>query len=620
MSSTQITDGIEYIKAQLVRLPAMPGVYRMLNAAGDVLYVGKAKNLKNRVTSYTQPERMGARIRKMVFETRELVIVETRTEAEALLLEANLIKSLKPKYNITFRDDSTYPSIVITKEDTPRVRSHRGSLKQKAHVFGPYPDAGAVHRTIDLLERAFRLRTCADSVFRHRTRPCLKYDVKRCSAPCVGKIDAEDYRHLVQQALDFLDGKGTAVHKALQEQMADAAANWNYEEAATIRDRLQALASINTAANAMTHALPEADVFALVQSGGQTAVQGFFYRGGQHVGNHTYYPKGVEELDAAETLRVFLSLHYAARPAPPLVLTSDAVADSEALAEALSYSAGRKVQLLVPQRGDRYKVVQQALKNAQNALQRRQTEHTAWAKQMEAFAEHLGRELPIERVEAFDISNISGTSPVASLVVATQESMDKRQYRKFAIKGKNTPDDYSMMHEALTRRYKRLLKDSEAGLSAFPSVILVDGGIGHLNVLVKVAQELEFIDEPDCPELCAIAKGEQRDKGLEKLYHYRDGEIVQLPILHDTPLIFVLQQIRDESHRFAIGYHRQKRSKELSKSKLDGIPGIGAKRKKALLLHFGSAKGVEGATVEEIARVPGISPQLAEEIYSWLRG
>lgn len=630
MSDTapDIFDGIAVLAGRLAALPTTPGVYRMLNAAGDVLYVGKAKNLKNRVTQYTQPERMVARIRKMVFETRDLVVVETRTEAEALLLEANLIKSLKPRYNVIFRDDASYVSVVITHEETPLIRSHRGAKRAKGDYFGPYPSAAAVYQTLDVMEKAFRLRTCSDGVFRHRTRPCLKYDIKRCSAPCVGKIGADDYAQTVREAKRFLKGERQEVLADLQSQMDVAAASLHYEKAAAVRDRIKALAAVATRSTAMSHALTEADVLALVHEGGRVAVQAFYYRGGQHVGNHTFYPRYTEELaDEAEMFRVFVGLHYTQRTAPPYVYCNVAPAEAPMLEEALSLSAGRRVRLEVPQRGEKAEVVAQAVHNAQQALRRKVTETDGWGSQMEAFGSILERHVQV--VECYDISNISGRHAVASQVVAGPEGMLKNRYRRYTIRSKSTPDDYAMMREVLERRVARLVpllgKDEEVGaeLPAIPDVLLVDGGKGQLNVLVEVAREAGMIGHPACPALVGIAKGEERDKGLETLFMAEaDGDAVnvrQLPIAHGSALIFLLQRIRDEAHRFAITFHREKRSKALVTSGLDAIPGIGPKKKKALLLHFGSLAGVQGADVAELARVPGIDTALAELIYSYFR-
>lgn len=642
MSDAKVTDGIEVIAARVRTISTHPGVYRMLNAKGEVLYVGKARNLKARLTSYTQPERMVVRIRKMVFETRDLVVVETRTEAEALLLEANLIKSLKPKYNIIFRDDSSYVSVVITDDETPLIRSHRGARRGKGHYFGPYPSAGAVYSTLDLMERAFRLRTCADSVFRNRTRPCLKYDIKRCSGPCVGKISQEDYARDVKAAVKFLGGERQGVLKDLQKHMEEAAAGLRYEAAGVLRDRIRALSAVAAGGTTLTHGLPEADVFAVVSEGGRLGVQAFYYRGGQHVGNQMYYPRGLEDqrihgskdqgeedsgIDVAEALRVFLALHYTQRQPVGLICCNVAPAEIETLSEALGVSAGRKVRIEVPSRGDKKDVVGQAEKNARQALHRKTVENNGWAKQMAAFGELLTLGRPLQLLECYDISNISGKFPVASCVVAGPEGMLRQRYRRYHIKTKNTPDDYAMMREVLTRRVARGMKELGEGGDArgnLPDVLLVDGGKGQLNVLVDVVRELGLLGAPECPALVGIAKGEERDKGLETIFRAcvdTEGrvELEELPVRYGTDLIFMLQRVRDEAHRFAITFHRESRAKALSVSRLDGIPGVGAVKKKALLLHFGSLEGVRGASLEELARVSGIGEELAQVVYDYFR-
>lgn len=615
--------GVEYLKGQVQHAPTSPGVYRMMNEKGDILYIGKAKNLKNRLINYTQFETLTQRIKRMVFETRELTLVETETEAEALLLEINLIKSLKPKYNIIFRDDSTYLSILMTDDKTPRLMPYRGKKNVGGDLFGPYPSGDAVYRTIDLMERVFRLRTCKDSVFRNRTRPCLKYDIKRCSAPCVDKVSPKEYKELLSQAKSFLKGDGAKVQKLLSEDMQKASADMRYEAAAECRDRLKALQQVLTPQHATTQALVDADVVGLYVQGGEAAVQVFYYRAGQHVGNHVFYPKGVEAEEPAEVMRIFLALHYASRRPPKEIFTSLPSSDIETLQDYLKErNLGKVVHVQAPSRGEKFHIVKKASLNAEQALKRKQAAGAGWKKQMAAFAEVLG--VPhVNRVETFDISNISGTNPVASLVVAGEEGMMKSEYRKFAITVKNTPDDYAMMREALSRRYSRLARETEKARKdktqapPWPSVVMVDGGKGHLRVLVSVFDELGLL-EGGKTVLCAIAKGEERDKGQEVIWMY--GLKDCLPIEKDTPLIFLLQQVRDEAHRFAINFHRQKRSKDMVTSKLDQISGIGAKRKRALLLAFGSASAVEAASVSQLMQVDGVSKSLAEHIYGFFHG
>lgn len=636
----EVMDGIEVLKGRLKDLPTAPGVYRMLGEGGKILYVGKARNIKARVTSYTQPERLGVRIRKMVFETRELVVVETHTEAEALLLEANLIKSLKPRYNILFRDDASYVCVLITDEPVPLMKSHRGARRAKGDYFGPYPNAGAVYATMDLMERAFRLRSCPDSVFKNRTRPCLKYDIKRCSGPCVGKISPEDYARTVREAKRFLRGERAAVLRELQGQMEGYSAAMQFEAAGAVRDRIKALSAVASGGASVTHVLGEADVFAVVLEGGRIAVQAYHYRNGQHVGNQTYYPKteGIEEGEGlvAEALRMFIAQHYSERSVPPTIYCNVAPAEAEMLAEALGVAAGRRVRLEVPVRGDKHVVVEQAERNARTALRRKSIEQDGWARQMAGFGSVLGMAGAPELVECYDISNISGRFPVASCVVAGPEGMLRQRYRRYHIKTKSTPDDYAMLREVLERRIVRGMKEEglrENGKPAgLPDVLVVDGGKGQLNVLVGVVRALGLLGQPDCPLLVGIAKGEERDKGLETLFvaevvhpdTAESGEALpvelrQLPIVHGSELIFMLQRIRDEAHRFAITFHRESRGKALAVSRLDGIPGIGPAKKKALLLHFGSVEGVRGASLADLARVEGIGEELAGVIHDYFQ-
>ena len=614
-------DGIHILKDFIKRAPETPGVYRMLNNKGDVLYVGKAKNLKNRLSNYAQGNGLSNRIRQMVFETCEVVVVEVASESEALLLEISLIKNLKPKYNIIFRDDASYPYILFTKAESPRLMSHRGSKKLKGDYFGPYPDAGAMYRTMEMLEKAFLLRTCKDSEFENRSRPCLKYDIKRCSAPCVGRISPADYKDLVKQAEKFLKGQGTSVQKALQDKMLEASTQMDYEKAAMYRDRLESIAQTLAIQSTYGAAVENGDIVALYRQNPHVCIQIFSYKNGQHVGNAQFYPKEVAELDDSEVLRLFIAMHYSGKDAPKEIVTSHEVSDAETLSHSLN--EGKRVKIYTPLKGEKRHLVGQALMNAEKSLKRKLSEESSWIKQMAEFTQLLQLENPVKRIECFDISNISGKQAVASMVVAGEGSMLKSDYRKFAIKGKDTPDDYAMMREVLMRRYGKLLKETEKAKAegsaspVWPDVIMVDGGKGHLSVLTSVMEELGLIGE-GYPLLLAIAKGEYRDKGLETIF--QSGREKPLEITYNSPLKFLLQVIRDESHRFAIGFHRQKRSKETFKSALDSIPGVGAKRKKALLLTFGSAAGVKSASVEDLKRVEGVNEALAEQIYHYLNG
>jgi excinuclease ABC subunit C len=606
-----MTDGLHILKEKLPLLPTTPGVYRMLGDKGQVLYVGKAKNLRHRVTSYTQPDRLTVRIRRMVFETRDLEVVQTATEVEALILEANLVKSLQPRYNIRLKDDGSFPFIHVSDHAAPRLAYYRGPKKGDGHYFGPYPSGEAVSAALEVIERVFKLRTCTDSTFNARTRPCLKYHIKRCTAPCVGRIADEAYAASVKEAMLFLQGKGDGVQKMIQQRMAAAAAAERYEDAALERDRLKLLATALAQQVAVAQGLADADVVAVVLKGGRMAVQMFVYRNGAHIGNARYFPDWVENENAAEAVAAFLALHYATRTPPRDILCNVVPEGTEVLAEALSQKAGVRVTVSAPQRGDKAKVVAQALENAEAALDRKLAEGESQRAQLEDFAQMLGLDRPIRRIETFDISNIQGKHPVASMVVAGPDGMVPSAYRKFGIRGKDTPDDYAMMREALTRRYSRLRK--EGNPDDWPDVVMVDGGVAHLNVLVQVFRDLDI----DGPALCAIAKGPERDKGLEKLW--RPGRPDPLDIPFNSALLFLLQRIRDEAHRTAIGYHRTVRAKALVASALDGVPGIGPKRKKALLSYFGSAAGVKAATVDELMRVDGISRAMAEAIYGWFR-
>jgi excinuclease ABC subunit C len=599
-----MTDGIHIIEKHLKTAPTGAGVYRMLNDKGEVLYVGKAKNLQKRLTSYTKTEGMVQRIRKMVFETAELILVETPSETEALLLEISLIKSLNPKYNILFKDDSSYPYILLTDEKFPRIMAKRN--KKSTHTkgvsaFGPYPSADSVYQTIDMLERVFQLRTCNASMFKNRTRPCLKYDIKRCSAPCVGKISEKDYQRSIQQATQFLSGKENILQKEIQRRMVAASKELRYEDAARERDRLKVLSNVQTKSKTLSQGLKNADVLAVDIAGNDACVQAFFYRNNQHIGNRSWFEKNMAHKTREEILSTFISQHYNAENAPTEIICSHTPEDVHLLNDIF------QSRIITPQKGHKKNIVNQALHNAEQSLKRRQAQHTSWQKQLALLSELLKSSKPITSIETFDISNISGKNAVASMVVADEEGMNKKKYRKFAIQHKDTPDDYAMMEEVLLRRYQN-------AKTPYPDVVMVDGGKGHLTTLVNVFKKISPLKKPI---LCAISKGKERDKGYEKIW--QEGVKEPLPVDFNSPLIFVLQQIRDESHRFAITFHRQKRSKSTIKSALDRINGVGAKRKKALLLHFGSVAEIKKATIDDIARVEGISHKTAEMVYDGLR-
>lgn len=603
------TDGILFLKDKVKTIPQTPGVYRMLNEKGDVLYVGKAKNLKKRLTNYTQEERQTRRIRKMVYETVELVVVETESEVEALLLEASLIKSFSPPYNVRLKDDKSYPFIYLSAHDFSQIRLYRGNRKEKGRFFGPYPSAQAVYKSIEVLEQVFKLRTCTDSYFNNRARPCLKYHIKRCSAPCTGRISQSEYQESISDAVEFLEGKAEKVKERIKVQMMAASDEMRFEDAARQRDRLKALADISQSQRVLTKSLSDADFWAISIKGDMACAQLFMYRNGAHTTNARFFYKG-EEMQEGETLQQAMLGHYEQMLPPKEVYMADVIEDREITAEALSIKAQRKVVIITPKRGDKENILSQAQSNAENALDREVLQKQTHKQLMQKFADLLGRE-QVKRVEVFDISNIQGKNAVASMVVADEEGMANNQYRKFSIKGEHSPDDYRMMREVLMRRYGKLKDMGEDAV--WPDVVMVDGGKGHLTTLCDVFYELEI----EGITLCAIAKGEFRDKGLERIF--QQGVEDELNIAFNSPLIFLLQRIRDESHRTAIGYHRQKRAKSLSKSALDDVPGIGAKRKKTLLLHFGSADAVKQASVEELAKVEGISKKTAEEIFNYFK-
>ncbi len=604
--------GVEVIRAALDDMPRSPGVYRMLNAQGDVLYVGKAKHLRNRVSNYASPSNLTYRIMRMVEQTASVEIVTTHTEAEALLLEANMIKKLQPRYNILLRDDKSFPYIIVTGDhDFPRVKKHRGAQKQKGEYFGPFASAGAVNKTIAQLQRAFLLRPCSDSIFNNRTRPCLQYQIKRCSAPCVDYISKQDYAGLVDQAKAFLSGKSREIQARLVEQMQAHSDAMEFEKAARLRDRVRALTQVQQDQGMRVAGLDDADAIALYKQDGQSCIQVFFFRKGNHFGNQSYFPKHSAEASEAEILSAFLSQFYQTHTPPKEILLSHPIEEEEVLSQALSMDTPYTVHFFVPKRGDKREVIQQALRNAEAALLRRQSERMADAALLEGVAKlfHLS-EAPT-RIEVYDNSHISGTHALGAMVVATPEGLDKKSYRQFNIRDEalEPGDDYGMMREVFTRRFKRLQKDDpERTQGQWPDLVLIDGGLGQLNAVREVFEELGVDD------LCyvAIAKGPDRNAGREQFF-MPDKAPFQLPV--DDPVLHYLQRLRDESHRFAIGAHRRKRGKAISTSELDAIPGIGATRKRALLHHFGSRKQVERATLAELEKVPGISKKTAQIIY-----
>jgi excinuclease ABC subunit C len=580
-------------------MPANPGVYRMLDAKGDALYVGKARNLRKRVTSYTQIARLPERLRRMVADTAQMEIVTTHTEAEALLLEANLIKKLKPRYNILLRDDKSYPWLMLTEDHPfPQITKHRGAQVRKGSYWGPFASAWSVNQTVQALQRVFLLRTCADTVFANRTRPCLLFQIKRCSAPCVGRVSGEEYATLVAQAKSFLSGKTGVVQRDLGAAMEQAAGNLEFERAAAIRDRLRGLAHIQGNDVINPASLTDADVIALHQEAGQTCVQVFFIRGGRNNGNRSFFPAHAKTEEAPEILAAFIAQFYDDKPAPPLLLLSHEPDEPALLAEALSLKTDRKVTLLVPQRGEKHDVVLHAQTNAREALERKLAESAGQGKLLAAVAELFQLPETPARIETYDNSHIMGTSAYGVMVVAGPEGFDKSAYRKFAIKSVLTPgDDFAMLREVLQRRFGRALAEDPGRDSPnWPDLVLIDGGAGQLSAATGIMAELGLADIP----LVGIAKGPDRDAGRE-WFHMGGREAFQLP--PRDPVLYFLQRLRDEAHRFAITTHRNARTKKITSSELDDVPGIGAARKRALLMHFGSARGVKAAGLRDLEAV-----------------
>lgn len=624
----RLATGASVIAEYLPRLPNSPGVYRMLGAAQDVLYVGKAASLRKRVQAYTKPYDQPARIARMIASTVSMEFVQTASEVEALLLEANLIKRLKPRYNVLLRDDKSFPYILVTGDhEAPQVVKHRGAKNRKGDYFGPFASAGAVSRTLNTLQRAFLLRSCSDSVFEARTRPCLLFQIKRCAAPCVGKIGAEDYRLLVDQARDFLKGRGNDVRDRLSQEMEFASSQLDFEKAARLRDRIRALAHVQLQQGINPETIDEADLFAVHQAAGQSCVQVIFFRSGQNWGNHVFFPRHDKDVEPSELLAGFVTQFYDEREPPRSVILSHDVAEVELLAAALSVKAERKVEIIVPQRGEKRDVMAQAMMNAREALARKMAESASQLQLLNAIGEAFGLDAPPRRIEVYDNSHIQGTNSVGAMIVAGAEGFMKNQYRKFNIKGEDftAGDDYGMMREVLTRRFKRLLKlqqDAREEPVAFdgqdeeedpsdvpvPDLVLIDGGAGQLAQALGVIRELGVTGVM----VVSIAKGPDRDAGRE--HFFMDGrEPFQLE--PKSPVLFYLQRLRDEAHRFAIGTHRAKRAKSMTSSPLDEIDGIGPARKRALLNHFGSGRAVTRAGLSDLESVKGVSKELARKIY-----
>jgi len=622
MPARSLAHGIGIIETALKTLPSTPGVYRMLNAKGDALYVGKARNLKKRVAAYTQAPRMSNRLLRMVAETASVEVVTTHTEVEALLLESNLIKKLAPRYNILLRDDKSFPYILITADhDAPQIAKHRGARKRPGDYYGPFASAGAVNRTITALEKAFLLRSCSDHMFASRTRPCLLFQIKRCSAPCVSRIDPGDYAKLVDQARGFLAGRNSEVQATLAAEMQDASTALDYERAARLRDRIRALAQVKAHQDINVEGIDEADVMAAHQAGGQTCIELFFFRNGGNYGNRAYFPSHDRDATLPDVLAAFIGQFYENKTPPRLLLLSDAPAEGDLIAEALSIKAERRVELAVPQRGPKRALVEHALVNAREALGRRLSENAAQRKLLEGVASLFGLDGAPERIEVYDNSHLGGKNAYGAMIVAGPDGFVKNAYRRFAVIGRGKDgadtepgDDYAMLREVLTRRFARTLKeDPEREGKGWPDLLLIDGGRGQLGVAVEVLRDLGLEDIP----AVGIAKGPDRDAGRERFFM---PERAPFSLEPRDPVLYFLQRLRDEAHRFAIGTHRAGRSRAIGQSPLDEVPGIGAKRKKALLLHFGSARAVARAGLADLAAVDGISETVARRIYEHFHG
>ncbi|MEY4793832.1 MAG: hypothetical protein RL724_768 [Pseudomonadota bacterium] len=603
--------GLAVLEAALPTLPTSPGVYRMLDEKGEALYVGKARSLRKRVTSYTQLGRLPERLRRMVFETRSLEVVTTASEAEALLLEANFIKRFRPRFNIVLRDDKSYPWLVITEDHPfPQIAKHRGERRKGASYWGPFASVWAVNQTINALQRVFLLRSCRDTVFDTRTRPCLLYQIKRCSAPCVDRISEADYAALVAEAKQFLSGETPSIQKRLAAEMEAAAAELQFERAAALRDRIRGLTHIQGKDRVNLDGMGDADVIALHQAAGQSCVQVFFFRGGRNNGNRAFFlSHAKQEQSAEEVMGAFLGQLYEDLPPPPLLLLSHDPPEAGLIAEALAIKAGRRVELRRPQRGEKHEALEHAATNAREALERRMAEGTAQAALLEGTAALFNLPGAPERIEIYDNSHIQGANAYGVMVVAGPSGFMKQGYRKFAIKTAATNDDFAMMREVFERRFGRALREDPARAGEdWPDLVLIDGGAGQLSAAREIMAGLGLDDLP----LVAVAKGPDRDAGRE-WFHMAGREPFQLP--PRDPVLFYLQRLRDEAHRFAISTHRAGRSKALTRSELDDVPGVGSAMKRKLLNHFGSARGVRQAGLADLEACPGVGPALAKRIH-----
>ncbi len=612
--------GVDVIKEHLKHLPTKSGVYRMFGADGDLLYVGKARNLKNRVSNYAKLGGHTQRIARMISLTRSMEFVVTESETEALLLEANLIKKLKPRFNILLRDDKSFPYILIRRDhESPQIVKHRGAKKIKGDYFGPFASGGAVNETLDILQKAFLLRNCSDSIYEGRSRACMQHQIKRCSAPCVGLISHDDYADLTKQAAQFLQGKANTLQEAMAEEMEQASNDLEFEKAAILRDRLKALATVRTSQSISPTNLEEADVFAIETKGGQSCVQTFFFRAGQNWGATAYYPRHDLDDTPDEILSAFLVQFYDSRPVPKLILTSEKLEQSKFIAEALELRTDYKVHIHAPSRGEKLGIIKQAHTNAREALARKLAETQSQSKIFGLVQRVFELKETPKRIEVYDNSHIQGSNAVGGMIVANEEGFDKSSYRKFNIKDKELEpgDDYGMMREVMRRRFARLKKESEGRETkpeTWPDLVLIDGGLGQLSAVIEAVSDVGF--GPNDLNLIAIAKGPDRNAGREQFFRPNRAPF-QLPL--NDPALYYLQRLRDEAHRWAIGAHRAKRSADIVKNPLDEIEGIGPTRKKALLHHFGSAKGVSNAKLKDLEAVEGISAATAQKIFDYFQ-
>ncbi len=643
VSSAQpdLEGGLQAIRETVKVLKPVPGVYRMLDARGEVLYVGKARSLKARVANYTQIAGLSGRILRMISQTRSMEIITTNSEAEALLLEAQLIKRFRPPFNVLLRDDKSFPFILLRADHAfPRIQKHRGARRAKGNYYGPFASAGSVNTTLNALQKLFLLRSCTDSFFNNRDRPCLLYQIKRCSAPCVGRVSEPDYDALVRQAKDFLSGKSGAVQADLERQMAEAAQNLDFETAAMLRDRLRAATFIQGSQAINAAGLGDADVFALAAKNGQMSVQSFFIRGGQNWGHRALFPRHTNDVEESQVLADVMLQFYEEVPPPPTILVDRDLPECELIEAALSEVAGRKVRISVPERGDRRKLMAQAQRNAVEALERRLAETGTKAKLNRELAEFLELDTPPQRIEVYDNSHIQGSKAVGAMVVAGPDGFEKGQYRKFNIREAQTNDDFAMMREVMARRFRAWAEESdddpvrversrdtdapEGSLdfarderkggheTILPDLILIDGGKGQLSSVMRVLEEIGIADDI---AVIGVAKGPHHGRDGREIFHFPDGREKMLPV--NSPLLFHLQNLRDEVHRYVIGAHRAKRSKAITASPLDEIPGIGPSRKRALLLHFGTASKVRAASLEDLQRAPGVSARMAQLVYDF---